>query len=261
MKKLMKKTFDRAKEVFDIELEKLFNKEGGGVRAGKERLAVNTVKTIIERAAKVAGLDESSLFIEEKGTMRFKCKEEDIENYINKVNTVTTYDMLNNSEKYFDKVEMDLAVYYNCELIMVVESKAYMETTMFKKFIYEVRTIQSFLPSVKFVAFQLENGIGGDYHEYKNRHEMLGSKKAHAMMCNNGVYIEMVTLLDGKRCSKTPIHKKMFTKTINEEKFEAAVLTFAEFLEEQTAPKTKDYRVHMLSENLQINKKDLTSIN
>jgi len=90
------------------------------------------------------------------------------------------------------------------------------------KFILNVKLIQRLLclkefwliyPNVKFVLFQLESQLGGDYSEIYKKVKV-GSPSVHTLLSYFDIDLNIITLLRGERKVDEPIHKEKFFKPL-----------------------------------------------
>ena len=93
---------------------------------------------------------------------------------------------------------------------------------MITKFILNVKLIQRLLclkefwliyPNVKFVLFQLESQLGGDYSEIYKKVKV-GSPSVHTLLSYFDIDLSIITLLRGERKVDKPIHKEKFFKLL-----------------------------------------------
>ena len=137
-----------------------------------------------------------------------------------------------NKDLYIYDVEFDRAIEIDNDFILGVECKAYTDQTMFKRSLKEFELIAKLrYPELLFCLFQLENGLGGDYGEISNSRQ-LGSTSTHTLLSHTSIAsLEIITLLDGKRNSKKPIHEPEFFKELPEKNVAMCVSKFRDLLE------------------------------
>lgn len=114
-------------------------------------------------------------------------------------------------------LSQDRQVYIGGEFRLSIECKAYAELAMYKRIIIDSHILKSKFPGLIFCLFQLESMLGGDYA--KNPTHPMGSPGVHVV--NSffpHVTLEVVTLLDGERRVKEPIHKVEFYKPMTSER-------------------------------------------
>lgn len=224
--------FEEFLTLYNEGLARSCNKTGGQTRGKKGSLGVVLTEKMVEYAAIRAGLDFSKLNIERE--VRFPIEFFNGDYLTNaEVNTSAINNIMDDLEEHDTDLKVDVGVFYNGELILGIEAKAYMDAAMLKKFMFEVKGIKDhYFPTARFAVLQLENSLGGDYAEDKA--EFLGSPTAHGLMAMLNTPVEIRTLLDGKRSSSKPIHQKGFYKPLNKYKFFSTLNAFSEILTKQT---------------------------
>lgn len=137
-----------------------------------------------------------------------------------------------NKDLYIYDVEFDRAVEIDNNFVLGIECKAYMDQTMFKRSLKEFELIAKLrYPELLFCIFQLENGLGGDYGEASNPMQ-LGSTSTHTLLSHTSIAsLEIITLLDGRRDSRKPIHEPRFFKELPEKNVAVCVSKFRVLLE------------------------------
>lgn len=110
----------------------------------------------------------------------------------------------NNFEDIIYEFGTDVHVMVDGELAIAIECKAYTETAMLKRIIFDSMLMDEALPEAKHCLLQLETAFS--YDQY------------HVLMSHHTHNIDVITLLDGKRNSKKPIHRQSHFKELNKEK-------------------------------------------
>jgi len=195
--------YETTKDKFNSTLSKISKLETAGkIRRSKGQLCVNLCCDIILEAAKQLELDLSNLKIEKD-----KIVETEIEN-----------------------TEVDVVVSYNDKEIIYAECKSYTEISMFKRFSMESLGLQSKNKDAKICIFQLENALGGDYSEDQPLESQQGASNVNKLLDMIGVDIDIVTMLNGRRCASKPIHQEEFRKSFNKYKYNRAIEYFKNIL-------------------------------
>lgn len=134
-------------------------------------------------------------------------------------------------------ISQDRHVYVDGKFVLSIEAKSYAETAMYKRILFDAYLLSTEYPDLSFVLIQLESMLGGDY---SSKIESQGSGPVRVL---NSVFpdlhIEIITLLDGERNIRRPIHKKEFFKPLNKERVKKAIETFMGILEKYSEDKSK----------------------
>lgn len=130
-------------------------------------------------------------------------------------------------------LSQDKQVYIDQQFRLSIECKAYAELAMYKRILVDSHILQSRFPDLKFCLFQLESMLGGDYSKSAAHPE--GSPAVHVVNSFfTKVELEIITLLDGERKIKRPIHQKQFYKAMRAERVEFALNYFRGVLSRYT---------------------------
>lgn len=113
----------------------------------------------------------------------------------------------------------DVHVMIDGDLAIAIECKAYTETAMLKRIIFDSMLMDEALPSARHCLFQLETAFS--YNQY------------HVLMSHHTHNIDVLTLLDGKRNPKKPIHRRNHFKELNKEKLIKALEYFENVLQDK----------------------------
>ena len=203
-------SLERVVEKYEREInrcQRLFERRrledtAGGVRYNKGKLVEEITKDLIRLAwAGISG-DDSRLRMDRK-----------------KVRIKT------NGGEY--RVSQDIHVYVDDVFRLSVECKSYAELAMYKRVLVDAALLKMAVPSIRtFFLVQLENFLGGDYGRSI---EPAGSGP---VMTLNRLFPQLdlvvLTLIDGDRDIKRPIHDRRFHKPLNVERLEYAVERFRE---------------------------------
>lgn len=135
-----------------------------------------------------------------------------------------------NIGKYKIQHGTDIHVYIDKNFILSVECKAFTESAMLKRILFDAFLLGTRFPNLRFVLIQLESQLGGDYGS-ANPGTATGSHQSHTLMSYMDlVDLNIITLLEGDRKVKEPIHDKKFFKEMKRERLESAVVVLAELL-------------------------------
>lgn len=108
-------------------------------------------------------------------------------------------------------LSQDKQVYIDGKFVISFECKAYAEVAMYKRIMVDSHILQSRFPDLVFCLFQLESMLGGDYSTDPSH--PLGSPPVHVVNTFfPKVKLEVITLLDGGRKVKEPIHQPAYYK-------------------------------------------------
>lgn len=211
--------FEEISNLYHNSLKRMFGNAGGQTRHKKEHLVVDIAESILETAINEAGIDKDRVFYSERDKVETPSEDS---TYLSMIDPIVANVIADDLRAYKKEKEVDFNIFVDNKLAIVTELKAYADTAMLKKFIYEstrIRETGSSKPS--FALFQLENALGGDYD--RDVPVCMGSMQVHGLLSEAKIDIRILTLLDGKRTSTRPIHDKMFSKRLSWYKFNKVV--------------------------------------
>ena len=137
--------------------------------------------------------------------------------------TMSEDEILQEKERYVYGLKPDVCVYIQDKFTLSVESKAFTENAMLKRILIDAWLLRQVRPNVSLALLQLENFMGGDYHELDKKIHM-GSGSTHALMSYfNDINLQIITLLEGDRHPKKPIHEREHYKPLKKEHLESAM--------------------------------------
>lgn len=125
------------------------------------------------------------------------------------------------------KLSQDLHVFIDDVFRIGIECKSYTEVAMYKRVLVDAKLLKKERPSISaFFIVQLENFLGGDYGV---KIEAKGSDSVITLnrICPQ-VNIKVITLLDGDRNIKKPLHIPQYSKQLTDERLEYAIRKFKE---------------------------------
>jgi hypothetical protein len=135
-----------------------------------------------------------------------------------------------NLRDYVYSYTPDVLVLIDDAPVVEIECKAYTENAMLKRILVDATLTKQRYPHMKFVLFQLESQLGGDFSEL--REKTLGSPSTHTLLSYFDVDLHIVTLLKGERKVDQPIHKKRFFKPLTKQNLELAITHLVDVLKE-----------------------------
>ncbi len=128
-----------------------------------------------------------------------------------------------NDEVY--KLSQDVHLYIDNVFKISIECKSYTEVAMYKRILVDGELLRRTVPTINaFFTLQLENFLGGDYG---TKIEANGS--ASVITLNRlfpQLSITVITLLDGDRKIKQPLHAPEFFKPLEDERLNHAIEQF-----------------------------------
>ena len=200
---------------------------GGLVRSRKGKLVEHIAKNILHAAWLAMGKNIELMEFNLRSKYEIPIRQE----YINKIpDDDLREEILNNGDKYKIKHGTDIHVYINKKFILSIECKAYAENAMLKRILFDAFLLQTIFPNLKFALVQLESQMGGDYSNL-NQKKTFGSPQSHTLMSYmDSVNMNIITLLEGERKVKQPIHNKQFYKPLRREHLESATNDLARLL-------------------------------
>lgn len=203
---------------YNTVLTSLFDESNGGkIRGKKGSLVEYLAKQLVELAW---------VKILQQPIDRIDCNREkqpitisDFEAYLlrEEIDEHESERIANNFEDIIYEFGTDVHVMIDGALAIAIECKAYTETAMLKRIIFDSMLMDEALPSAKHCLFQLETAFS--YDQY------------HVLMSHHTHNIDVLTLLDGKRNPQKPIHRRNHFKELNKEKLINALEYFENVLQ------------------------------
>ena len=172
----------------------------GAVRYTKGKIVEDITKDIAKVAWSKISSDESRLRIDKKKI------------------TIKT-----NDEVY--KLSQDLHIFIDNVFRISVECKSYTEVAMYKRILVDATLLKKAVPTINaFFVLQLENFLGGDYGV------KIEAEGSDSVITLNRVFpevnISVITLLDGDRHIKKPLHIPEYFKPLRDERLDHAIEQF-----------------------------------
>ena len=200
---------------------------GGVVRAGKGKLVETMAQHIVALAwREVGGIGRRLSFQDIK---RYQLHV--LDDYVDMLTPEVAQHIIRSKNQHSYWAHVDKHVFVDGELVLGIECKAYTENAMLKRILVDFRLLMSLHPGLQCCLFQLESMLGGDY-AYPLTSPRLGSPGSHVLMSFfPEVKLNIVTLLEGERKVKEPIHKSKFFKSLERASVDRAIEQFGELLE------------------------------
>jgi len=172
----------------------------GAVRYTKGKIVEDITKDIIRIAWSKISPDETRLRMDKKKVI-----------------------IKTNDEVY--KLSQDIHIYIDGIFRISVECKSYTEVAMYKRVLVDASLLKEAVPTINaFFIVQLENFLGGDYGK------KVDAKGSESVITLNRLYpqitMNIITLLDGDRDIKRPLHNPEYFKPLREERMHYAIEQF-----------------------------------
>jgi hypothetical protein len=192
----------------------------GAIRKSRGELVEEITSKLIDLAFRELGVNEDIIGQRD-------CVEVDLEDndYLDMLDPATRREVeKQRGEKY--KLKIDHLPTVSGKIVAAVESKSYTEATMLKTVLFNFLAFRQYYETLPIIVVQLENAVGsGDNMEESIIFHILSSQVLSKPP-------KVVTLLDEKRKSSTPVFDKRYYKAINFDKLEAGYETIREALRE-----------------------------
>ncbi len=125
-------------------------------------------------------------------------------------------DIRNNTDDYVYELGQDVHVKVDGDFVLSIECKAYAEAAMFKRVLDDGALLLTEHPELAFALVQLEDAL--DYYS------------AHTILSYYEHDVSVITLLEGKRNSRKPIHDSEYFKPLKKESLINAIKIISELL-------------------------------
>lgn len=120
-------------------------------------------------------------------------------------------------------VKVDVHVFVDGDFVLGIECKSYTENAMLKRILVDFRMLKSLHPHLVCCLLQMESMLGGQYFEPLASPQM-GSPSSHTLMSYfPDLHLHIITLLEGERRVKEPIHRPEFFKELSRESLDHAI--------------------------------------
>jgi site-specific DNA-methyltransferase (adenine-specific) len=172
----------------------------GAVRYTKGKIVEDITKDIIRVAWSKISSDETRLKMDKKKIV-----------------------IKTNDEVY--RLSQDIHVYIDDIFRISVECKSYTEVAMYKRVLVDASLLKEAVPTINaFFIVQLENFLGGDYGA------KIEAKESESVITLDRLYpqinMHIITMLDGDRDIKKPLHMPEYFKPLREERLHYAIEQF-----------------------------------
>ena len=198
---------------------------GGVIRAGKGALVESIARRLIETAW--LGMNQLAKRLSfEKKVIQIQIKPD----YIKRVRSPEVAKWItDNIHEFHYGIKTDVHVNIDGKFVCGVECKAYAENAMMKRILVDFTLLRQIMPDLACVLFQLESMLTGDYSKPGNP-IIFGSKPTHTLISHFDVDLHIITILEGERKVKAPIHDPEFYKELKFDLLEKAMATFQTIL-------------------------------
>ena len=205
------------------------NSSGGFLRARKGQLCPTITKELILLAWESLGQDKDSIHFNAK-TIKYPI---DL-SYVHSIKSRKVQQKIkDNLSKFQYRLPPDVLIYLEIDEapIAYIECKAYTETAMLKRVLFDCSVAKKVHPDITCFLFQLESQLGGDYSALKKEVETVGSYPSRTLFSVvPEVDLKIFTFLEGDRQVNKAIHKKEFKKELTEESLLRGLELLTEFL-------------------------------
>lgn len=199
---------------------------GGVIRAAKGKLVESMATHIVRLAWQELGREPDSLSFQDRRRYRVPIQND----YIEILPEELKAHIQANKDEYFFNAQVDVHVYIKGEFVLGIECKAYAENAMLKRILVDFLLLKSLQPNLICCLLQLENMLGGDYSQPLTTTQF-GSPQSHTLMSHfPEVSLNVITLLEGDRKVKEPIHNPNYFKPLRPEYLDNAISHFSRLL-------------------------------
>lgn len=198
---------------------------GGVLRSAKGTLVEGIATELVKIAwADVLGQDLRRLKINKK-KMPITISEEYIQRPSNEA--IRGY-LEQNRNQLIYKFGTDVQVFIDDKLVIPIECKAFTENAMIKRILFDAMLMNEATGVKVYYLFQLESQLGGDYCQLNE--VTYGSPATHALLSHVPIDLKIITLLNGERNIKRPIHNPDYFKRLDVTQLRKAVKIFTDAL-------------------------------
>ena len=196
--------------ISDLNIEK----NPGLIRSKKGELVEETARRIV-KAAWVAYLGQAENRLKQDKKKK-AIKIHDTDKYLQRYNNSPIGESIKSKKaSIMYKFGTDDHVYIDGKFVLAIECKAFTESAMLKRLIYDRKMLHEFSPATEYILLQFESALGGDFHLCSE--SVFGSNQYHVFMSREETNIEVITLLEGIRKADRPIHKLGYGKELKKE--------------------------------------------
>ena len=216
-------------EFYNSSIEELLDEKNPGLIRSKKGFLV---EELTRRIVKIAWVD---YLLQDKNRLKQDKKKKairmfDVNNYYQRYNNDSSLDIIK-SKRSSIKYDFgtDDHIFIDNNFVLAIECKAYTESAMLKRIIYDRKLLHEFSPNTKYILLQFESALGGDFELCSK--SIFGSNQYHVFMSREETNIEVITLLEGRRSSERPIHRREHRKALKAEHVLYAIKVIAKTLE------------------------------
>ena len=206
----------------------LFDENKGGRQRSKKGTSVEDIaKLMIKYAwAEIGGEKQRLSFSPAEGKKKVRIALQ--EDYIESLPEPIRNEVKEGKEFSYD-VGVDVHVYIDGNLVLGVECKAYTENAMLKRILVDFFLLRTRYPNLGCCLLQLETQLGGENNEPGDLR--IANRSTPTLMSYfPNVDLNILTLLEGARDVKKPIHKKKHFKEMKPEFVRYAIEQVKELL-------------------------------
>ena len=184
--------------------------KGGYLRAKKGKLVEDLARHAVEIAWLEAGGHRSRLSFGDKKTFRIDIRP----GYVKSLpSEIQAYVERRITEHYYN-ARVDVKAFVDGEFVLAIECKSFTENAMLKRILVDFRMLLTLYPDLPCCLFQLESQLGGSYSD-PLANPQFGSPSSHTLMSHfPDVALNIITLLEGERHPKRPIHDPDYYKAL-----------------------------------------------
>ena len=200
---------DELIEEYESQLIGMGDFSGGEVRGNKGTMVESLTSKMVLLSWQQLGGCSSRIYINNK-RIKIPIKEE----YVNKSNTPNDI-----RDAYFS-CSVDRHIFIDGIFVMGIECKSYTENAMIKRILVDFDLLKHKHPNIECVLVQLESNFDSS---------CFSSHTLRSYFPN--VDLKIITLLEGKRQSKEPIHNPKFYKPLKETNVKNGINQISKLLE------------------------------
>lgn len=200
---------------YDTTISGLFNEQNGGkIRGAKGRLVERLANSIVRLVWDDVLLQSHDRLQINNEKEKIYVKDSDLFLQRQRLDDSARDRIINHFDTVYYDFGTDVHVKVDGQLAVAIECKAYTETAMLKRIIFDSMLMDEALPDATHCLFQLEAAFSDDQY--------------NVLMSHHSHNIDVLTLLDGKRNSQKPIHREAFFKELTKER----LITVIEYFED-----------------------------
>ena len=212
--------FSNIVEKYDRCLSSLFDEtQPGQIRSKKGKLVEDITKDIIRYSWNKLGGDLNRLAF---GTNKVRIKMN--ADYFQQLPEEVRDDLV--IDNFYYDIKVDLHCQIDGNFVVGVECKSYTENAMLKRILVDFWLIKKNFPHLLCFLVQLETFLGGENNFVGSKD--IANRSSHTLMSYfPELDLNILTLLEGARHIKRPIHKREYAKDLKTKYVEHAVDSFS----------------------------------